>query len=243
MKIIAQMLGGSHSYGLNTSSSDIDVRGIFLNEDVSTIIGLGRHEHQLKQKDSEDSVMTEFRNALKLLRSSNTQMVEMLFNENWVSVSEEWNEVIKYRSQLIDSEKLFSSLRGYKSGELKLTLGIRTGKLGGKRYEQLQKFGYSPKNAVQCLRLMWAGKIYFSKNYFPVLISQEDKNLSDLLLDIKVNPQNYSIDFIKNEIEKYEQLMIQSFNNRKTSTFFNEDLANNLCFKTYYPLLENLKTK
>lgn len=236
-RIICKYLGGSQSYGLSTPSSDTDYRGIYLNTDVSTLIGLSKNEQQVKQIGSIDESYTEFRNALKLLRNGNTQVIEMLYNDNWLEISPEWKTVMLNREKLVDSTKLFSCLRGYMQGELRLTLGLRTGKLGSKRFAQLEKFGYSPKNAVQCLRLLWAGGIYFTKGYFPVNIAKEDGNFSDRLLDIKTRAEKFSKDQIESEILAAEQEMIKKFESRLTETKFDEDIANDLCLSTYGPLI------
>lgn len=237
MKLLCKMLGGSHSYGLDTPTSDTDYRGIFVNTDIKHLVGLDKHEHQQHQNEETDEVYTEFRNALKLLRSANTQMVEMLFNENWLEISPEWNIVTSYRSRLIDSEKLFSCLRGYMQGELKLANGERTGKLGGKRKAAIDKYGFSPKNFVQLLRLAWAGTIYFEKGYFPVHVMKEDKKWGEFLLDIKTKPENYNRVILNALAASWESQLVRSFENRKSSSTFDEALANQLCMDIYAPLI------
>jgi|GEM_PF-2451180 hypothetical protein len=237
MKLLCKYQGGSHSYGLATKDSDIDYRGVFVNDDVSTLVGLNKHEHQITQTEEQDVAYTELRNALKLLRGANTQMVELLYNDQWLGITEPWDIIQRYRKELVDSRRLFSCLRGYMQGELKLTLGLRTGKLGGKRFAQLEKFGYSPKNAVQCLRLLWAGGIYFTRGYFPVNISKEDKVFSNKLLDIKTHAEKFSKEQIESEILEAEQEMIKKFESRVIETKFNETLADELCLRIYGPLI------
>ena len=243
MKLICKQLGGSHSYGLNTAISDIDYRGVFVNTTVGQIIGLDKHEHQIKQDNESDESYTEFRHALRLLRGANTQMVELLYADDWLILSEEWKLVIKHRQNLVSSEKLFNCLRGYMQGEFKLALGERTGKLGGKRFEQLQKYGYSPKNIVQLVRLAWAGRKYFEKGYFPVNIFKEDKDFAANLLHIKTNPSKYNADFVKEVYAFQEELLINSFENRNFDTKFDEELANHLCLQVYGPMVIDLYNK
>lgn len=243
MRLLCKTLGGSHSYGLDTPQSDTDYRGIFINTDVSSTIGLGKEAHQIKQDGLVDESYTEFRNAMKLLRSANTQMIELLFNENWLEISPEWKRVIGCRQSLIDSEKLFSCLRGYMQGELKLANGERTGKLGGKRKEAIDTYGFSPKNFVQLFRLAWAGSIYFTKGYFPVDVKKEDPAWAASLLDIKTNPKNYTRSGLNAEFQIWEQQLQKSFEARKINTTFNENLANQLCLEIYAPIINNLLSK
>jgi hypothetical protein len=236
------MKGGSHSYGLQTPASDLDWRGVFINTDVATVVGLDKHEHQQKQDETADEVYTEFRNALKLLRSGNTQMVELLYadREDFSFISENWLLVQGYRKRLLSSETLFKCLRGYMQGELRLANGERTGKLGGKRKEALDKYGFSPKNFVQLFRLSWAGKIYFQKGYFPVNVAKENNAYRDFLLDIKVNPSNYDVATLNEIAAKSEASLVKAFEHREVNTKFDEELANNLCLDLYFSVMKRL---
>jgi predicted nucleotidyltransferase len=237
LHIVCKALGGSHSYGLNTPSSDTDWRGIFMHTDIHAVIGLGRFEHQQDKEGGKDEEMKEFRHALTLLRQANSQMVELLFIEDWAEISPLWSYTIQHRKKLISSEKLFSCLRGYMQGELRLANGERTGKLGGKRKEALDLFGFSPKNMVQLMRLAWAGTIYFSRGYFPVQIAKEDSILAGLLLDIKTCPQKFSKNQLNDMAHQWEEALARSFENRKVDTQFDIAFANELCLRAYGPLV------
>lgn len=231
------MLGGSHSYGLSTPASDIDYRGVFLNTEIPRLIGLEKHEHNQKQTPEVDEVYTEFRNALKLLREGNTQMIEMMYNENWLELSPTWQMVIDHREKLLDSEKLFKCLRGYMKSELGFANGDRTGKLGGKRQSQVEKYGFSPKNFVQLFRLAWAGRIYFEKGYFPVNVQKEDEKVHRFLMKVKTNPIEFTKERLNVAAHDFEVLLVDSFEKRTFDTKFDDDLANRLCLLAYAPLV------
>ena len=113
MQIIAKTLGGSHSYGLDTESSDKDYRGIFVNTDIGSILGLDRCDHQVNQGNGVDEVYYELRNALRLLRSANTQIIELLYSTDFLDFDDRGAKVVCQRQNLVDSSKLFASLRGY----------------------------------------------------------------------------------------------------------------------------------
>jgi predicted nucleotidyltransferase len=233
--LLCKMKGGSHSYGLDTMTSDVDWRGVFVNTEVKHLIGLERHEHQVKQDAEADEQYMEFRNALKLLRGANTQMVELLYNQRWLLLTPEWQLVIRHRKRLVDSEKLFSCLKGYMQGELRLANGERTGKLGGKRKEAIDKYGFSPKNFVQLLRLAWAGKLYFERDYFPVHVGEESPSMGTLLYEIKTEPKRFTKEQLNDMATEAEAKLVYSFENRNKSTTFDEDLANQLCLRVYAP--------
>jgi hypothetical protein len=239
-KVLCLTRGGSHAYGLSTPTSDIDLRGVFVNTDVSHLVGLKRDEILVEQNEQHDKVMTEFRHALKLLRQANTQMVELLYTESYEEIDQFWTHVMAYRKDLVSSEKLFNCLRGYMQGELRLANGERTGKLGGKRKEAIDKYKFSPKNFTQYFRLAMAGRIYFQKGYFPVNIFQENPKYSEWLMTIKTQPQTLDVEYLNDEARKSEELLTLDYESRKYNTQFDEGVANDLCLKIYGPLIGEL---
>lgn len=243
MQTICKMLGGSHSYGLQTPSSDIDHRGVYLHTNPDHILGLscnvGEHEHIVIQDATQDVSYKEFRKALRLLREANTEMVELLYNENWIELHPCWERVIQNRNQLVDSEKLYKCLKGYMQGELRLANGERTGKLGGKRKEAIDKYGYSPKNFVQLFRLAWAGCEYFQTGVFPVKVSDVNKSFSDYLVSLKTEPQKHEVKILNGHAAFWESHIQICFEKRKVTTTFNEKLANELCYIFYGNILNS----
>ena len=238
-KLLIEVLGGSRSYGLVTETSDTDYRGVFINTDIAHLLGLKKDEVLVSQA-TEDKVFTEFRHALKLLRQANTQMIELLFINNFINVSDEWEVVRRYRNCLIESSTLYKALKGYMQSELRLANGERTGRLGSKRKDSIDKFGFSPKNFTQLLRLAWAGKYYFDYNVFPVNVQEYDYDFRNFLLNIKVNPHEYTKEQLNNYVKEAEQQLEVSFSRRSIDNHFNEEIANNLCHYVYSPFIKNL---
>jgi len=238
MKVLCNYLGGSISYGLDTPLSDKDERFLFLNTEISKIIGLDRHEHESKQTDGEDKFGWELRHFLNLLRRGNTACLEMLYNENWLEITDEFKYIQSLKDELVDSDQLYKCLRGYCQSERALVLGKRTGVLGGKRKEQLEKYGYSYKNAVQFLRLCLCGQTFFQKGYFPVNIRLVD--ISGRLMSIKTHPENYSKDDIILLMDDYEKWLERSYKDVKAKFKYDVDVANDICYKLYVPILINL---
>lgn len=235
-KVLIYTQGGSHAYGLNTPQSDVDYRGIFVDTDADHLVGLRKNEVLTSQK-TEDVVMTEFRHALSLLRNANTQMIELLYATNWLAIDDIWREVMTYRSSLVDSEKLFNSLRGYMLGERRLANGERTGRLGGKRKTAIDTFGFSPKNFVQLFRLAWAGETYFLRGFFPVNVAQENRTLASELLDIKTNPRNHTKEELNRQADNWEKRLCSAYHDMTTSTVFDERVATRLCLEVYRPII------
>lgn len=241
MKLICEYYGGSQSYGLNTPTSDLDIRGVFLNDTIGTIIGLDRFEHQDTRANGDDKFYYELRHFFNLLRRGNTQCLEMLFNENWLYFTPTFGKIAINRERFIDTDKIFKCLRGYIQNETTLCFGRKTGLLGTKRKQHVEKFGFSPKNLVQLLRLALCGSTLFLEGYFPVNIRKDNPNWGDKLFDIKTNPQNYNKEFAEEQIQFAEKLLVESYENRSFNYSFKTDLANQLIFEIYSEQLDNLK--
>lgn len=239
-KVLLQFKGGSHAYGLSTPTSDVDLRGVFVNTSTEYLVGLKRDEILTTQNETKDQVFMEFRHALKLLYSANTQLVEMLFLKEWEHCSPEWAEVMLRRNQLLDSERLFKGLRGYMQGELRLANGERSGKLGGKRKAAIEKYGFSPKNFVQLFRLAWAGTNYFQSGVFPVKVRDYSVAFADQLMAVKTQPEKFSRDELNKLAADWEANLALSYEKRLVTTEFNEEVANQLCLSVYRPLIKAL---
>ena len=236
MKIICKILAGSRLYGLDTPDSDVDVRGVFLNTNYKEILGLDKNEI-FKKEDEKDTFYFEFLHFMKSLRKTNTQSLEILFSENFLESSEEFEELRKNKYKFIDSKKLFSSLLGYIHNEKRLAVGERTGELGSKRKKQLDLYGFSAKNFSHLLRLAYCGKIFFETDHYPLNIGEHNSKFRDFLFSIKTEPQKYTKDELIEYSEKSVVDLEKSFENRKNNFVFDVDLANYFCLKFYYPFL------
>lgn len=238
LQILCKALGGSRAYGLETESSDTDIRGVFINTEVSKIIGLERFDHKDLRAGGDDEFYFELRHYLESLKNTNTQALELLFNEAWIEISETFRTIQSRKFELIDTEKLFKSLVGYTENERRLAFGERTGKLGGKRFETLQREGYSPKNVVQLFRLVHCGTRLFQNGYFPVNIRLDNPTLAETLFKIKTQPKEYSITELQDRINNALAKLKDAFDNRQYNYEFNANTANEICLRAYYPIIK-----
>ena len=239
MNLIAKCLGGSRAYHLNTPESDTDLRGVFLNTELSKIVGLEKHEHQ--ESSEVDTKYKELRRFFNLLRQSNTEAVEILFCEEFLDEPDPlFLEVQEKREQFLDTEQMFKCLRGYMQGERRLMLGERTGTLGGKRKAALDKYGYSYKNLVQGIRLAYSGMHFFNTRVFPVNLEQHLPNLQKHLLNIKTNPETLSKEDADRAFTEAESELVRIYEARDKSKDlkFNLELANDYVLRFYYPLIK-----
>jgi hypothetical protein len=245
--IICKCVAGSKMYGLDTPESDTDIRGIFLNRDLNTIIGFGKHEHQDLRGGGKDKFMWEFRKYLYSLKRANTQSIELLFNSDWIKITPLFQLVQSHKHRLLDLERLFVSLtggdkckrtRGYIGNEMRLAFGDRTGKLG-KRKEALALYGFSPKNVVQILRLAYCGRRLFETGAFPIKISTGAPELEHLLLNIKTCPEQWEKQALIDLVNEYRGRLNKAYDNCKLNYVFDSTLADELCLFAYKEFLTN----
>ena len=237
---LCKYLGGSHLYGLNTESSDVDIRGVILNTDPSFIIGLNRFDEERNMKNGNDIVYREFSNFIRLLHRGNTEAFETLFapESSFSELSKEFKRIRIYRDELIDSEKLFNCLRGYAQGEYRLAMGERTGVLGSKRKTSLDKYGFSPKNCTNLLRLLYTGIHFFEHDKYVVNCREFGDDVFNKLFKIKTKPETYSKEQMWEDYKTYDAALVNAYDNRKVTHKFNEVIANWLIVDMYFPYLE-----
>lgn len=115
--IIMLALGGSHAYGTNTPSSDLDIRGIAI-EKPENLIGYQNFEQVINE--ATDTTIYAFNKIIHLLTDANPNVIEILGLEEdqYLYLSPLGKELIKNR-ELFLSQKVFYTFGGYAKANLK----------------------------------------------------------------------------------------------------------------------------
>lgn len=110
-------LGGSYSYGTNNENSDIDVRGVALNQ-KSDLIGMTKFEQYVDQKT--DTTIYGFNKMITLLLNSNPNTVELLGlnTEHYLYLNAIGEELISNRKMFL-SKRAIQSFGGYADQQLR----------------------------------------------------------------------------------------------------------------------------
>lgn len=231
MEYIVKHVAGSVMYDLATAESDVDIKGVYVNRDPEVLFGLKTDNGKVTTSEEEDVALFELRRFFQLLRKTNTNALESLFfrYKHIIDDSETYRTIRQNRSEFIDSKQLLRSLAGYMHGEYRLTIGERSGKLGGKRKEALEKYGYSYKNLVHMKRLLNAAKKFFKDGDFQTSLYGDP--IRDELLDMKLHPEKISADKAK----EIGQNCIEEMNNIKDTikSEFNSELACDIMKSVY----------
>lgn len=115
--VILLGLAGSYSYGTNIETSDIDLRGITLNQ-KSDLIGLTKFEQYVDE--STDSVIYAFNKIITLLLSCNPNTVELLgLNPEHYLYLNEIGQLLLDNRKLFLSKRAINSFGGYADAQLR----------------------------------------------------------------------------------------------------------------------------
>ena len=107
--IVLLTLGGSYSYGLNTESSDIDVRGVALNskEDI-----LAYNDFETVVDNNTDTTIYSFMKFMNLLYRGNPNIIELLGCKDYLYLSDIGQHIIDNKNIFI-TKHLINSYKGY----------------------------------------------------------------------------------------------------------------------------------
>ena len=233
--ILIKTIGGSRLYGLENQSSDWDYRGVYCHTTPDKILGLEcTNESTATQDESNDIVLFEVRKFLKMLKKSNSTVLEILYAPGDKTIERccRYYDIINNREQLFDSEQFYSVLLGYTQSEIRLANGERTGKLGGKRRNSLDQYGFSPKNFCNLFRLYFTG-IHLFKTGEYIVDWKSQPEIRHFLLDVKNNPEKFKKEELNKQANDLEK-NLKSIKKESTIKYsFNEELANKILTDLY----------
>lgn len=109
--------GGSHAYGTNVETSDLDIRGITV-ERPNEILGLGNFEHFINTET--DTTIYGLKKIFHLLLNCNPNTIEILgTKDEHVFKIDNYGEMIRNNSDIFLSKKAFHAFGGYATAQLR----------------------------------------------------------------------------------------------------------------------------
>ncbi|MBY6838723.1 DNA polymerase beta superfamily protein [Clostridium botulinum] len=115
--IILLTTGGSHAYGTNVEGSDLDIRGIAI-ENINEIIGLSNFE-QFENKET-DTTIYGLRKVVGLMLNCNPNVIEMLgTKDEHLFICNKYGQLLKDNVDLFLSKKAIHSFGGYATQQLR----------------------------------------------------------------------------------------------------------------------------
>lgn len=110
-------MGGSYAYGMNTDTSDIDIRGCLLNRRQEILTG---DYYEQFSNDETDTVIYAFNKFIYLLSNCNPNVIEMLgcLPEHYLYLSDVGEELLNNRHMFL-SKRCVNSFGGYANQQLR----------------------------------------------------------------------------------------------------------------------------
>jgi len=121
MKIIFKAIVGSQAYGTNTTGSDTDFKGVYVQE-TRELVGFG-YKEQIEV--SKDECYYEVRRFLQLLQSANPTMLELLFmpEDCIIEKHKAFDLILQNRDKFL-TKKCLHSFGGYAIAQIKKAKGL-----------------------------------------------------------------------------------------------------------------------
>ena len=108
-------LGGSHAYGTNIETSDIDIRGVLLPTKEELI---GMHHFEQKLDEETDTCLYEFNKFIRLVCNCNPNVIEMLGCRDYIVFNEVGKCLIENAKRFL-SKKCTITFAGYATAQLR----------------------------------------------------------------------------------------------------------------------------
>ncbi|EJT5937272.1 nucleotidyltransferase domain-containing protein [Clostridium perfringens] len=117
--IVLLALGGSRAYKTNIEDSDIDIKGIAINEE-SNLLGLGLDKFECYSDEETDTVIYGLDKFFKMLMKGNPTAIEMLFcPEDCILYKTDIGDLILKNKRIFLSKYVIPAFKGFISGQEK----------------------------------------------------------------------------------------------------------------------------
>lgn len=118
-RLILKCIAGSHSYGTNIETSDIDIRGIFI-APKEYYLGFSRNVEQVSSKEPNDTVYYELKKYMQLAANANPNILENLFcRDKDILFITKQGELLRANREKFLSKKCMHTYSGYAFAQLK----------------------------------------------------------------------------------------------------------------------------
>lgn len=236
--IILLGLGGSHSYGTNIESSDLDIRGITLNSKKDILCKNSFKQFEDKQTDT---VIYSFNKIISLLTACNPNVIELLGlkPEHYLYLSLAGKELLANKSMFL-SQRAINSFGGYANQQLSRLENA----LARDRYTQSQKEEHifrSCQNAMLDINTRYKN---FDNGHIELYIDESEQQDLDTEIFINVSLEKYPVRDYVNILSELKEIIktynkINHRNRKKDDEHLNKHAMH--LIRLYYMLFDILE--
>ena len=180
--ILFLCLGGSHSYGTNIETSDVDIRGVALNSE-SDVLGLTQFEQ--REDKATDTVIYSLNKFIKLVSECNPNIIEMLFckPEHYLYVSPLGKLILDNR-HLFLTKRAYYTFGGYAYAQLNRLENalVRDSKVLSDE-ETEEHISRSVNNCLENCK----NKLGFDDEAFKIYVGKDSENNPELKCDVHLD--------------------------------------------------------
>lgn len=170
--IILEGVTGSTAYGLNTESSDVDIKGVYLLP-TREVLGIKFDpQHTTRDHTDPDWVYHELGKFMKLVISGNPTVTELLYLNKSTHLSPIGQKLIENRDAFLSTKSVMNAYRGYAFSQAK-RLNNRT-EQGMEGYDSSLKNRFA-KHTRHCFRLLMQARQLLETGTLDVRVTPEQR--------------------------------------------------------------------
>lgn len=192
MKIILQAIGGSHAYGLDTESSDVDRYGVFV-EPLSSVISLKHFTESIVTNDPDVS-LHEVGKFVRLAAQGNPTILDQLFMPEYEIMTWEGERLVKFRGLFL-SKRIYKSYGGYAIDQVRRLNNRDDGSFSSEHRNRYEK------HARHCFRLLQQGRQLLETGNLNVRVDNREE-----LFEIGKLPPSDLMTRFETEFKKFDQI-------------------------------------
>ena len=219
--IILLTTGGSHAYGTNVETSDLDIRGITL-EKEKEVLGLSSFEQF--DNNPTDTTIYALRKVVGLLLNCNPNVIEMLGtkDEHLFILSEE-GKLLRNNVDLFLSKKAMHSFGGYATAQLRRLQNA----LARDNYPQVEKEKHILNSIINQINHLKEHYAEFTDKDIKVYIDKSNKEDYEEEIFIDINLPHYPLRDFKNIYSEMHNIVkdytkLNHRNNKKDDLHLNK---------------------
>jgi predicted nucleotidyltransferase len=199
--IILLTTGGSHAYGTNIETSDLDIRGIAV-ERPKEIIGLSNFEQFVNTET--DTTIYGLRKIISLLLNCNPNTIEILgTKQEQVFKINKYGQMLRDNIDLFLSKKAIGSFGGYATAQLRRLQNA----LARDSYPEVEKEKHILKTIQSAILTMEDRYKEFTKDEIKLYIDKSDKADVETEIFLNISLKDYPLRDFKNIYSEMNQII------------------------------------